>query len=120
MFESLRLGLLKPTDKFGKMTQLFEEPVRKMQGRHKPIIEGASPPSKNENYNLGQNYNPLDKFRREHLLVQKDTTGMKVEERQQQKLCEPTRGLGQSSGLGAARQQQLGQEGLASQGKLSK
>ena len=120
MIESLRLGLLKPLDKFGKKTQDFDELVRKMQGGHEPLIEGASPPSKIENFNLGPKFNPLDKLRRELTLVQKDATGMRTEESHQQILCEPTTGLGQGSGLGAAWQQQLGQGGLASLEETSK
>ena len=119
VLESLRLGLLKPLNKFGKKTQDFEETFWKFQGRQVPLIEGASPPSNMKDFNLGPNFNPLERTGREPPLVQKDATGMKLGESHHLELCRPTTGLGQGTGLGAA-WQQLGQGGLASLEKTSK
>ena len=116
--ESLRLGLIKPFNKFGKKDQDFDDKLRNFQGRQVPLFEGASPPSNKIDFNLGQNYNPLERTGREPL-VQKDTIGTQLGERHHLELCRPTTGLGQGTGLGAA-WQQLGQGGLASLEKTSK
>jgi hypothetical protein len=59
MLEGLRLGQAHPSKKFGQNSEKFRENLAKFEGSEKQLIEGASPPSKNNQVSLNPVYNQL-------------------------------------------------------------